>query len=155
MQAMAQVLRVETGRAWLRVTDAGGGCGRCGEPGGCRSVQITQAFGLPKAEFVLPTTLELHAGDKVVVSIPDGAPLKAALASYGLGAVLLVVGAALGSMWSAVGTGDLGAALGGLAGLILAFALNRLLFRSRGWRAQLRMELATQAVCLQSIADNQ
>ena len=155
MQAMAQVLRVETGHAWLRVTDAGGGCGRCDEPGGCRSVQITQAFGLPKAEFVLPTALELRAGDKVVVSIPDGAPLKAALASYGLGVVLLVVGAALGEVWSADGAGDLGAALGGLAGLLLAFALNRVLFRSRNWRAQLRMELAAQAVCLQSIAENQ
>ena len=154
MQAMAQVLRVETGRAWLRVIDAGGGCGRCDEPGGCRSVQITQAFGLPKAEFVLPTELELRAGDKVVISIPDGAPLKAALASYGLGVVLLVVGAALGEVWSADGTDDLGAALGGFSGLMLAFALNRLLFRSRGWRAQLRMELGAQAVCLQPIADN-
>lgn len=155
MQAMAQVVRVETGRAWLRVTDAGGGCGRCDEPGGCRSVQITQVFGLPKADFALPTTLELRAGDKVVISIPDGAPLKAALASYGLGVVLLVAGAALGSMWSAGGSGDLGAALGGLAGLMLAFVLNRLLFRSRGWRAQLRMELAAQAVCLQPIAETQ
>ena len=152
MQAMAQVVRVELGRAWLRVTDAGGGCGRCHEPGGCRSVQITQAFGLPKADFALPTTLELRVGDKVVISIPDGAPLKAALASYGLGVVLLVAGAALGSMWSA---GDLGAALGGLAGLMLAFVLNRLRFRSRGWRAQLRMELAVQAVCLQPIAETQ
>lgn len=115
-------------------------------------MQITQAFGLPKADFALPTTLELRVGDKVVISIPDGAPLKAALASYGLGVVLLVAGAALGSMWSA---GDLGAALGGLAGLMLAFVLNRLLFRSRGWRAQLRMELAAQAVCLQPIAETQ
>ena len=48
-----------------------------------------------------------------------------------------------------------GAALGGLAGLLLAFALNRVLFRSRNWRAQLRMELAAQVVCLQSIAENQ
>ena len=117
-------------------------------------MQITQAFGLPKAEFVLPTELELRAGDKVVISIPDGAPLKAALASYGLGVVLLVVGAALGEVWSADGTDDLGAALGGFSGLMLAFALNRLLFRSRGWRAQLRMELGAQAVCLQPIADN-
>ena len=133
MQAMAQVLRVEAGRAWLRVTDAGGGCGRCDEPGGCRSVQITQAFGLPKAEFVLPTALELRAGDKVVISIPDGAPLKAALASYGLGVVLLVAGAALGSVWSADGTGDFGAALGGLAGFLFAFVFIRVLFRSGGW----------------------
>ncbi len=155
MQAMAHVLRFEAGRVWLRVTDAGGGCGRCDEPGGCRSIQITQAFGLPKAEFAMDTTLNLQAGDKVVISIPDGAPLKVALASYGLGVVLLISGAALGSLLSADGTGDLGAALGGLAGLVLAFAVNRLLFRSRGWRAQLSMELATQAVCLQSIPENQ
>ena len=116
-------------------------------------MQITQAFGLPKAEFVLPTALELRAGDKVVISIPDGAPLKAALASYGLGVVLLVVGAALGEVWSADGAGDLGAALGGLAGLLLAFALNRVLFRSRNWRAQLTMKLAPEATCLHSFEE--
>lgn len=163
MQAVAQVLRVEAGRVRLRVSDAGGGCGRCDEPGGCRSVQITQAFGRPRAEFVLPTRLKLEAGDTVLVSIPDGAPLKAAMASYGLGAVLLVAGAALGSVAAGPGSADLGAACGGLAGLALAFAVNRLLFRSRGWRSQLRMELlpqrglshqtASQAVCLQSLQE--
>ncbi|HQZ01602.1 MAG TPA: SoxR reducing system RseC family protein [Thauera sp.] len=153
MQALAQVKRVEAGQVWLRVSDAGGGCGRCDEPGGCRSVQITQAFGLPKSEFALPTKLGLKVGDEVVIRIPDGAALKAAMASYGLGVVLLVAGAALGSALSTAGSGDPGAALGGACGLILAFALNRMLFRSRGWRAQLRMELAPQAACLQSLQD--
>lgn len=153
MQALAQVVRVDTGRAWLRTSDSGTGCGRCDEPGGCRSVRMTQAFGLPKSEFTLPTRLDLKVGDKVVITIPDGAPLRAALASYGLGAVLLLVGAAIGSLPGADGTSDLGAALGGMAGLSLAFVFNRLLFRSRQWRAQLRMELAPQAACVQSLQE--
>ncbi|MCM8564880.1 SoxR reducing system RseC family protein [Thauera linaloolentis] len=156
MQAWGQVLQIEAGRVWLRVSDTGGGCGRCDEPGGCRSVQITQAFGLPKSEFALPTRLELKAGDRVVISTPDGAPLKAAMASYGLGAVLLVAGAACGGIAAA---NDLGVAAGGAAGLLLAFALNRLLARSRGWRAQLHMELApqelaSQAACLRPLQES-
>lgn len=154
MQALAKVLRVESGRAWLRVSDAGGGCGRCDEPGGCRSVQITQAFGLPKAAFVLPTRLALQVGDMVVISIPDGAPLKAALASYGLGVGLLVVGAAAGTWLSTRETADLAAGLGGIAGLVLAVIFNRVLLRSRGWRTQLHMELAPQAACLQSLQES-
>ena len=154
MQASAQVLRVETGRVWLRVSDSGGGCGRCDEPGGCRAVQITQAFGLPKSEFALPTSLSLKRGDKVLITIPDGAPLKAALSSYGLGVLLLVVGAALGSVIAGAAAGDLGAAIGGGAGLTLTFVLNRVFFRSRNWRAQLKMQLAPQAACLQSLQES-
>jgi sigma-E factor negative regulatory protein RseC len=156
---VAQVRRVEAGRVWLRVSDAGSGCGRCDEPGGCRSVQIAHAFGMPRTEFALPTRLALKVGDTVLIGIPDGAPLKAAMASYGLGTVLLVAGAALGRVAAAAEMADLGAALGGLAGLALAFATNRLLFRSRGWRARLCMELlpqqdASRAVCLQSLQES-
>ncbi|MFT3757834.1 SoxR reducing system RseC family protein [Thauera sp.] len=162
MQAVAQVLRVEEGRVRLRVSDMGGGCGRCDEPGGCRSLQIARVFGRSKAEFVLPTELLLQAGDTVLVSIPDGSPLKAAMASYGLGAVLLMAGAALGSVAAGQEGADFGAACGALAGLALAFAANRLLFRSRGWRSRLSMEVlplprphqnASQAACLQSLQE--
>ncbi len=152
MQAFATVLRVGQGRAWLKVTDAGGGCGRCDEPGGCRSVQITQAFGLPRGEFALPLVAGIDAGDRVVITIPDGAPLQAALASYGLGVVLLLGGAAVGS-FSTSGT-DLAAAVGAVAGLGLAVLINRLLARSRHWRARLRVELAPEAACLHSLQES-
>jgi sigma-E factor negative regulatory protein RseC len=154
MQAQAQVLQVEPGRVRLRVSNAGGGCGRCDEPGGCRSVQITQAFGLPKAEFWLPSELVLAPGDRVLIAIPDGGALKAAMASYGLGAVLLLLGAAAGVALSGEGMVDAAAAVGGALGLGFAYDLNRLLFRSRSWRTQLQMKLAPEAACLHSFEES-
>ncbi len=150
MEAFARVQRVDRGSAWLKVTDAGGGCGRCNEPGGCRAVQITQALGLPRDEFALPLADGVHAGDRVRISIPDGAPLEAALVSYGLGAVLLLAGAALGTMLAGDLAADLHAAGGGAAGLALAVLLNRVLTRSRNWRARLKMELVSEAACTHS-----
>lgn len=151
MQAFATVLRVDAARAWLKLSDAGGGCGRCDEPGGCRSVQITQAFGLPRGEFALPAVAGVQAGDRVVITIPDGAPLQAALASYGLAVVLLLAGAALGSL---LGGSDLAAAVGAGLGLGLTVVLNWLLARSRNWRVRLRIELAPQPACVHSLQES-
>lgn len=146
MEAFARVQRIENDRVWLKVLDAGGGCGRCHEPGGCRSVQITQAFGLPRDEFALPRKEGVAVGDRVRIEIADGAPLRAALLSYGLGAALLLIGAALGAGVTN-GNADLGAATGALGGLALAVLFNRLLPRSRTWRAGLQMAIAPEATC--------
>ncbi len=150
MQARAEVLRAEHGRVWLKLTDRAGGCGRCDEPGGCHSVQISHVFGPPQGEFVLPASIPLSPGDRVLISVPDGAPLNAALVSYGLGTLLLLVGAAAGSLLAPEGGGDLHAVAGGAAGLALAWTLNRVLTRSRNWRSHLRLELAPDASCMQS-----
>lgn len=147
MEARARILRVENGRAWLAVTDKQGGCGRCQEPGGCGSVQIAQAFGMPKGEFVLPADDRFAVGDMVVVSVPDGAPLRAALVSYGLATLLLVAGAALGGAIGASANADVFAFGGGLAGLALAWGINRVLPRSRNWRQSLHMELVPEGDC--------
>ncbi|HRP23347.1 SoxR reducing system RseC family protein [Thauera sp.] len=154
MQARAQVLRVEGGQVWLKVADVGGGCGRCDEPGGCRSLQLTQAFGAPRGEFVLPLSVPVQVGDRVLISIPDGAPLSAALASYGLATVLLVLGAAIGNGFAGSGEGDLFAVVGAGAGLAVAWMLNRLLARSRNWRYRLRMELAPAAGCVHALQES-
>lgn len=151
MQARAQVLRVEGGQVWLKVADVGGGCGRCDEPGGCRSLQITQAFGAPKGEFVLPLSVPVQVGDRVLITIPDGAPLSAALASYGLATVLLVLGAAIGNGFAGSGEGDLFALFGAGAGLAVAWVLNRVLARSRNWRYRLRMELVPATACVHTL----
>ncbi|MGD9870738.1 MAG: SoxR reducing system RseC family protein [Thauera sp.] len=152
MQARARVLKVERGQAWLRLSEHTGGCGRCDEPGGCRSVQITHAFGLPREEFALPTDLPLKPGDSVVISIPDGAPLRAAFASYGLATVLLLLGAALGSQLGAEGRADLFGFFGAVLGLTLAWAINRVLPRSRSWRNRLRLELAPEGAFVQTLS---
>lgn len=147
MEAQARVERVEAGRVWVKVSDEGRGCGRCDEPGGCRSIRITDALGRPSQVFTLATDLPLSVGDRVLIHIPDGAPLRAALVSYGLGAVLLLLGAALGKSFAPPAAVDLWAAIGAGAGLALAYAGNRILARSRNWRAQLRMEIAADSAC--------
>ncbi|NLF54688.1 MAG: SoxR reducing system RseC family protein [Thauera phenolivorans] len=147
MEAFARVQRIDNDRVWLKVLDAGGGCGRCHEPGGCRSVQITQAFGLPRDEFALPRKDGVGVGDRVRIAIADGAPLRAALLSYGLGAALLLIGAAVGAGVTD-GNADLGAGAGALGGLALAVLFNRILPRSRTWRAGLQMEIAPETACL-------
>lgn len=152
IEAPAEVVRVADGHAWVRISERQGGCGRCDEPGGCRSIRIADVFGAPKQVFALPDPFGLQPGDRVRVSIPHGAPLRAALLSYGLGALLLLVGATLGSVVAtsaAANIGaDLGAAMGALGGLALAVTINRVLARSRHWRGGLSMSLRReQAAC--------
>lgn len=151
MQARARILRVENDMAWLELADVAGGCGRCDEPGGCRSMQLAHAFGGAEKVFALPLSFPVKPGDQVVISIPDGAPLTAALAAYGLATVLLLAGAAVGSLLGGDGRADLYGLVGGVAGLALAWSINRALPRSRNWRHRLRMELAPEGACMQSL----
>lgn len=83
IEAPAEVIRAEGGRVWVRLSERQGGCGRCDEPGGCRSMRITDTFGAPRQEFSLPDASDLVPGERVRITIPDGAPLSAALLSYG------------------------------------------------------------------------
>ena len=151
MQARARILRVENDMAWLELAGVAGGCGRCDEPGGCRSMQLAHAFGGAEKVFALPLSFPVKPGDQVVISIPDGAPLTAALAAYGLATVLLLAGAAVGSLLGGDGRADLYGLVGGVAGLALAWSINRALPRSRNWRHRLRMELAPEGACVQSL----
>lgn len=145
IEARAVVVDVANGLARVRVIDRQEGCGRCDEPGGCRSVKLAYAIRPPASEFSLPDTLGVAVGDEVALTLPDGASLRGALVSYGLGAVALIAGAGLGQ---ALGGTD-GWALGGaLVGLLSAVALNRVLHRSRRWRGGLRVEMSRPgAVC--------
>lgn len=146
MEALAEVLAVDRRQLRVKVRDAGTGCGRCDEPGGCRSLRLTHALGAPRDEFTLvaPPELRLQAGDLLRLSIAEGAALKAALAAYGLGALLLLGGAVLvHGLWPAAG--DVGTLAGAVAGLLLALWCNRVLLRSRRWRAQFALELLAPA----------
>jgi sigma-E factor negative regulatory protein RseC len=142
IEARAVVLRVEAGRAWVKVTDRQDGCGRCDEPGGCRSVKIAYALKAPTEVFSVPDSIGAQPGERVRVRMNDGAPLAGAMASYGLGAVLLLAGAAAGHFAAPAGGEDFSALLGGIVGLAFAFVVNRLLYRSRRWRGALRLDLA-------------
>ncbi|MDX9698043.1 MAG: SoxR reducing system RseC family protein [Rhodocyclaceae bacterium] len=142
IEARAIVVAVAQGRAKVRISENMQGCGRCDEPGGCRSVKLTHALGVPEQEFTLEDRLGLQPGDRVKVVMQEGGPLLGALASYGLAVLLVLLGAALGHVLaSETTTRDLSAAVGMLGGLVLAVLINRLLQRSRGWRQRIALEL--------------
>jgi len=144
IEARAVVTRAEAGEAWVRVSDRADGCGRCDEPGGCRGTGLAYAFRSPKQVFRLPNRIEAMPGDRVRIRIEDGAPLRGALFAYGLGACLLVCGAAVGTVTASGGQSDLFGLLGGAGGLVASIALNRLLLRSERWRRRLAVEMVQE-----------
>ncbi|CAI09238.1 hypothetical protein, INTERPRO suggestion: probable positive regulator of sigma(E) [Aromatoleum aromaticum EbN1] len=125
----------------MRIDDRPGGCGRCDEPGGCRSTGLAYALKAPDKVFRLPNRIGAEAGDAVRLRIDDAAPLRGALLGYGLGVVLLIAGAALGTGLAAEGQGDLFALTGGLGGLAAAVGLNRFVLRSSRLREAFDVEM--------------
>lgn len=140
-EAQGVVERVEGAHAWVRLTERAGGCGRCDEPGGCRSTGLAYALKAPNEVFAVSNSIDVRPGEFVRLRLHDGAPLRGALLAYGLSVGLLLIGAALGSALADPGAQDLIAAAGGLAGLAVAFGVNRAVFRSRTLRRGFDIEM--------------
>ena len=141
IEIRAEVETIAGERMRVRLLERPGGCGRCNEPGGCQSLSLTQAFGSPRDRFEVPNTPDARVGDMVRLRIDEQVPLYGALLSYGLGAVALVIGAAVGQALAPTGSGDGWAVAGALAGAALVWVLHRVLMRSRRWRGALHVEV--------------
>ena len=129
IEAKAVVVRTGEGKVWVRLLENQSGCGRCDEPGGCRSLKLSEIFRGGGRTFTVDDPFGLRVDERVKVVIDDGVPLQAALGSYGLGTVLALGGAALG-VWLAPATrADLAAATGLALGI--AVTLFILCIRSR------------------------
>ena len=109
--------------AWV-VSAAPSSCGACGGKG-CGSSLFARALHAREPEYRVENSIGACVGEAVVIGLPDGALLNAALSGYIVPLLLLLAGAALGQ-WIA---GEAGAVAGCLLGLGLA-ALN--LKRGRG-----------------------
>ncbi|MDX5446563.1 MAG: SoxR reducing system RseC family protein [Zoogloeaceae bacterium] len=154
IEARAVVVGVAGGLARVRVIDRQEGCGRCDEPGGCRSVKLAYAVRPPASEFSLPDTLGVQVGEEVALQMRDGASLRGALTSYGLGAVLMILCAAGGQLLASAAMADAWAVAGAAGGLAAAWVVNRVLHRSRRWRGGLRVEMSRPgAVCAHDFGD--
>jgi sigma-E factor negative regulatory protein RseC len=105
----AIVTAVEAGHAWLRF-DPDAGCGGCTKAAGCG---LGEGRGRPEQR--VRNTLGARVGDRVVVSVAEGAVLKAAWRGYGVPLSLVLLGAAGGMAMGGEGIAVLGAVLG-LAG---------------------------------------
>lgn len=101
-------------------------CGKCGDKGGC---------GKPQAgprRYAVRNTVGARVGDRVLLSVPDGAVLKAAILSYLMPLVFVIGGAAAGTAWFGDGLPAVAGAGAGLAaGLIVLRLWNLRLAKSR------------------------
>lgn len=132
------VRRIDGGDALVELTAPQGGCGRCDEPGGCRSGILARPLGQPCREFRLRNAIGARVGDRVVVRLQDGAVARSALAAYGLPVLGLLAGAAAGVTLLAGIDADVAGAGGSIVGLGLATgALGWLRRRGRAGAAAL------------------
>lgn len=144
IDASAIVERVEGDRAWVRLHERSGGCGRCDEPGGCRSTGIAYALKAPKELFKIPNRIGAEVGDSVRLRMHDGAPLRGALLGYGLATCFVVIGAAIGDAAAPAGRGDLLALIGAGMGLVCSMLVNRLALRNGAVRGGFEIEMARE-----------
>jgi sigma-E factor negative regulatory protein RseC len=123
IETPARITRLDGANAWV-VSAAPSSCGACGGKG-CGSSLFARVLHPDEPEYRVDNPIGAQVGESVVVGLPDGALLRAAVSGYLVPLLLLLAGAALGQQFA----GELGAIAGGLVGLLLAAILLR---RHRG-----------------------
>ena len=119
------VIRVDGDIAFIEVNEMASSCGNCGDKGGCGKSQAVRRYSVRNSAGARP-------GDAVIVSVPDGAVLKAAALSYLMPLLFVLVGGATGSTWGGEGLPAVaGASIGLLAGLVVLRFSNALFSRGR------------------------
>lgn len=95
------------------------GCGRCHEPGGCGGGLLTGEYAC-KRRYRVPNPQGVQPGDQVVVSIPEGRVLSAALWIYGLPMLLgLIAAGGAAMLWQR----DAFTIIASVLGFVLGFVL--------------------------------
>lgn len=129
MDQEAIVARIEGDHAYVEV--GGAGCGRCHETGGCQSGILGQLFSSKPRQFRIANRIGAAPGDRVVVRVAEGATLRAALLTYVLPVLSLLLGAVAGTALGEAGNNGAYAALGALAGLATGVLAGLTLHRAR------------------------
>lgn len=129
MEQEAIVARIEGDQAYVEVAGAGSGCGRCHEAGGCQSGVLGQIFRQAPRQFRMANSIGAAPGERVVVMVADGAMLRAALLTYLVPVVLLIIGAFAGTLLGGAASADAGALLGGMLGLAVAVAAGHVIHK--------------------------
>lgn len=128
VEGLARVVCADRAVVWLE-PEQNTSCASCHasavcgvEPGSSRLVA---------RRFELANEQDLHEGERVVIGFPEDALRSASLTVYGWPVVTLLAGGLAGQ---AAFAGDLGAALGCAAGLIVGILAVR--WRERRWHAR-------------------
>lgn len=121
IEQTATVVSVEAGYAWVVPQRRGSGCGGCSSSNACSSSGSTLALMRkdPQKMRVL-NPLYARPGDEVVIGMQGEALIIYSLLAYLLPLVGLILAAILGNQIFLLSgmSGELGAVLGGIAGLI-------------------------------------
>lgn len=121
MDTVARVVRLEGAAAVVALEADGGGCGRCNEPGGCRSGLLSQMFHTPSREFSVPNEIDARAGETVLIRLSTGGLARWSLTAYLFPVFAVLIGAALGASTAGESySRDGGAICGSLVGLFFA-----------------------------------
>ncbi|MDR2031782.1 MAG: SoxR reducing system RseC family protein [Azoarcus sp.] len=150
IEAMAVVMRAGEGKIWARVLERQGSCGHCDESGGCHAPRFTEMFKGHGQMFALDDPFGLDVGARIKLVVDEGVPLRAALASYGLGTVLILAGAVLGVWLAPLGWADAAAGAGVMIGVAIAVGILYGSARRRGapaWRLRIERDGGGAAAC--------
>lgn len=133
MDVDAVVLGTVGSDAIVRVSRDQAGCGRCEQPGGCRSGLLSRPLRPDCGEYRVANRIGARVGETVVLRVPEGAVLRAAAGAYVVPVLMILAGAGMGVGAAGSGGGEDVAALAGAAtGLALAVALNGYMRRRSG-----------------------
>lgn len=131
MDQEAVVARVEGDHVYVEVGGPGAGCGRCHEAGGCQSSILGQLFSSKPRQFRIANRIGAIPGDHVVVRVTEGATLRAALLTYLLPVIFLLLGAVVGTAVGEAASSDMATALGALTGLVIGVLSGLTLRKAR------------------------
>ncbi|EKF73941.1 protein AlgM [Alcanivorax hongdengensis A-11-3] len=122
------VVAVEAEAVWVETLRAST-CGACQARAGCghRLINEQQSGQRARLRVPVPARHTYQVGDGVRLGLPEKALMHGALLVYGLPLLLLFIGALLGS--SVPVTRFDASAVGGIAGLLTGFGINRFLSR--------------------------
>lgn len=153
----AVVLSVTSAIAEVEVQRSSG-CGSCSARAGCGVSLLDRVLGRRAQTMLVRDELGVHPGEAVIVGMPEGALLQAAVAAYLVPLVGLLGGALLGELW--LGGADVRSAIplitGGI-GLVFGLAVTRVVGRRLGadprWRAVLLRRRAAPAAVAVRLPD--
>lgn len=120
-------------------------CGACSSSAACGVSLLDRLLGRRPQRLIVGNGLDARVGETVIVGVPEGALLKAALAAYLMPLLGLLAGAvlaqAIGQHWTPMLAGDTGALIGGAFGFTIALLVlrrySRRLAADRRYRARL------------------
>lgn len=118
-QCDAVVVEVSGDEVWVEVPGRAPACGSCPSTDACQEGLLGLSAG-PR-RYRLENRTGARLGERVSLTVADGALWRASLASYVLPVLLAIVGALVGQSLA----GDAWAAIGTLAGLGCGFVLLR------------------------------